>query len=860
MSPLTRPPRALEAFLRSVLPGGVDGDTILGDLREEYSAHRAKSVLRALLWYLVQLILITGAYGPGSLVRLLGPLGGLQIAFRGMARAPGFTASVVMTVALAIGLGAAVFSAADAVLFRSLPFDEPDELVRIWAWETESDSRFVESTYPDIAAFRETSVFEAVAGMSLMTRPLIDGTADPVSTTVIRTSPEFFGLLGIQPLLGRMPDAEDRRSGRSVVAISEALWRTRFGTDPDVLGREIDLLDDRFTVVGVIPSALAYPEAGDVWRLLTLDEIEDDDREVELIARLRGDVTEEQVQAEVTRIAAGLAAARPSSHGGHTAWVQPMHAMLVKDARTPLLLFLAAAASILLIACLNVSNLFLARALSRTRMVAVRAALGASRRRLAAEQVLETLSYVALGGVLGLGIGRVALDVMAGIMPDMPRVGEAALDLRVVVVVGLVTLVTGMTVGLLPTVQTLQADPNRALRGEGSSHRSRSRKSVRRVIVIAEVALATALTVTGVLLTRSLQNSLATDWGFDSARLVWMIINPIDHRESDDEERAFLDGFEASLTAVPGVLGVTVASHDVLEPRGFRLPVDVIGAPARDNPDREASLRAVSPGFWETTGAELLTGRPLDARDGPDGLSSIVVNERFVDELIPPGEEPIGTRVGVLGGEWEVVGVAGDIRTDADHPAQTLMYFPLSRFPQLGFRALVRTTVEPAELIPSLKSAAWSVDPTLPLDQVGVVEDAIAARVAGPRFNMIVVGVFAALALALSATGVYGVLMFEVNSRRDEIGIRRALGAGRERVTRWVLGDALKLGAYGLLAGILLSVWASRAIESLLFGVTASHWQSYVPAVLILCAVGFVATWMPLRSALKVQPVEALKG
>ena len=237
----------------------------------------------------------------------------------------------------------------------------------------------------------------------------------------------------------------------------------------------------------------------------------------------------------------------------------------------------------------------------------------------------------------------------------------------------------------------------------------------------------------------------------------------------------------------------------------------------------------------------------------------MVVNERFARELIPTGGDPIGARVSALGREWEVVGVTGNVRTDVTRPAETLMYLPMARFPQLGRRTLVKTRVDPTALIPTLKSAVWSVDATLPLDQVGVVEDAIAARVAAPRFNLIIVGVFAALALTLSATGVYGVLMFEVASRRDEIGIRQALGAGKERVTRLVLGDAVGLGVAGLAAGMLLSVWASGAIESLLFGVVPTDWRLYAPTVLVLGAAGLVAAWVPLRSALRVQPVEALK-
>jgi putative ABC transport system permease protein len=611
------PPRLVTRVLRGLLGEGPDARSIIGDLHEEYQAIACdRGRVRAALWYWRQALGTGLSYarpGRAALDRLRQDLG---FAMRGLRREPGFAAAVIATLALAIGAGTAIFSVVDGVLLRPLPFDAPHELVRVWASNERTGDPYVDLMYSDIEPFRRAgSAFASISGLSVAPRVMMDERGQNREDILVgRSTSDLFETLGVEPVLGRLYTVDDARTGTQLVVISHELWQRRFSGAADVIGRFVHLDVRGFEIIGVLPPRMGYPESVHAWRALTAEEMEDDDREVHLVARLAEGARPSAAQAEVASVAASLADATPETHADLGAWLQPLQAMVVRDVEAALWALLGAVGVLLLIACLNTANLLLARAARSGHEVAIRTALGASRPRIVAMRLTESLVLAGLGGVAGLALGRWVLSFMLGLSPELPRVETVELDLRVVGVMTAVTALAGILFGVAPALHAASTPPQRTLREDTprATHGGR-RLRLQAGLVTTELALSTVLVVVAVLLGSTFRTAVTYDRGFEFDNLVAITVDPMHPPEEGDATRAYFASILERVRRLGGVREAAVSSHPVLEPRGFRVPVAVEGAPVV-TPTPMAYVNIVSHGLFATAGIALVEGRGVFVR------------------------------------------------------------------------------------------------------------------------------------------------------------------------------------------------------------------------------------------------------
>ncbi len=796
----------------------------------------------------------------------------LRYAVRTLRKSPGFTAVAVTTLALGIGANAAIFSIVDVVLLRSLPFDDPDRIVRVWAADRESGEEFLESTFADIIAFREQNrSFSEVAAFSLAPRYLTDPYGGPSTATVARISGDLFRVLGISPAYGRGFLPEDARSGERVVILSHRIWRGRYGGDPDILGRTISIRQQPYTVVGIMPASYDYPKAAEMWRPFSSQEYQDDDRELQVIARLAPGVTVEQASEDVGLIARGLEELNPDN-ANITAWVQPMHSMLVRNVRVPLILLLSAVGVVLLIACANIANLLLARKTSREREISVRIALGAGRSRLLRQLLTESLLVALLGGVAGITLGHWVLDFIVSISPaDTPRILEVALDGRVIAIMAAVTVLAGVAFGTLPALQASKANFRATLMagGGGAGATTVTKQRAQRGLVVAEIALSTVMVIGAALLITSFNRQLRLDRGFETERILTVPIHPPGHFESNANVLAFFNDIQSRVRQIPGVESAVMSTTSPMDPLGLRVRVRVQGGAESAGSGQgqgrggrpQALVKMVSTRFFEALGIELIRGRTFTDRDDVNGQQVAVVNEAFSRAFLGDGDiDPVGRVVETYFPDLRIVGVVSDLTPQAGSVQRPTMYLAFNQFPIAGVKLMVRTAGDPLDLAPAIRDLIWERDPTIPLNEISTIERAITATVASPRFNMFLVGLFASLALILAAVGVYGVTSYTVGQRTREIGLRQALGAQEKSLLWMVLGQGVKMAAIGVAIGLLGAFWLSRLIASLLYDVAPTDPVTFATVALILVMVATAACYFPARRALAVDPVEALRS
>ena len=860
--PGTGPPRLGEWILRRVLPGGIDGAAIVGDLHQEFGElARSRGRIRACAWYWRQVFALSVGYSTIGRASLERRGQDLRFALRGIAREPAFSAAVVATLALGIGAGTAIFSVVDGVLLRPLPFPEPDRLVRVWASNDRTGQAYLDAIYPDIQAFADgVSSFSSLAGFSTAPHVMLDrGMENPESVTVARASGGFFSTLGVTPLVGRAFDAGDTGRDQAVALISQGLWERRFARDPSAIGQFVHLDTRGYTIIGVVPSGVEYPEGAQVWRPLTAEEMEDDDREVQLVAKLAPGADSRVANGEVLSVAAGLAEARPDTHGDIGAWIQPLQAMVVRDVRTALFALLGAVGLVLLIACVNTANLLLARSARRSHEVAIRTALGASRSRIVALHLTESLLLAALGGAGGLLLGRWALDFMLTMSPAIPRLASVTLDLRVVGIMATVTTFAGVAFGVGPALHVAGTTPDGSLRdaSHGATD-SGKRMRLQSGLVTGEIALSTMLAVLAVLLFATFRTALTHDRGFRFDNLVAINVDPLHPPATGDETRAYYGSVLERVMAVPGVRDVGLSSHEILEQRGFRMPVLVGGFDAGlDVP--ETTVRTVDRGFFWAAGIAMLAGRTFSETGGADDDVDLVVNERFVDLHLAGVGQPLGQDLDLDWTRGSVVGVAHDVSPGLGEPAEPIVYVPFERIGSPGMWLVIRSVGDPAPLIPEVRRRIRTVDQYALLQRVTVLEQSVETSIAPERFNMLLVASFALMALSLAAVGIYGVTSFSVATRRNEIGIRRALGANGPRVAREVAQRVGVLTALGVAIGIGASAAGGRLLMSLLAGVTPTDPAVLGGVALLLTGVAALATAVPVFQAVCIDPSEALR-
>ncbi|PYP42108.1 MAG: permease [Gemmatimonadetes bacterium] len=795
-------------------------------------------------------------------------LADLRYAARRLRSAPGFTAITVLTLAVGIGGTSAIFSAVNPILFQPPPYPEAGRIAMVW--EAFNAGGRQEGTYGMYAELKDRArSLESIAVLRPW-EPTMTGPAQPERFAGQRVSASYFHVLGVSPSLGRDFDAaEDRFGGPRVVILGDAVWRRRFGADSAIIGRSIVLDGDPWVVIGVMPRSfenVLAPQAG-VWAPLQHDLTEYSwGHHLRTVARLKPGIPIAQASREVDALGRALAKQHTDSYGPRAAFA--VHALqddLTRGIKPALLAILAAVTLVLLIACVNVTNLLLARGVQRRAEFALRAALGAGRKRLVRQLLTESLALATLGGALGAVVAALGVRALVALAPSgLPRVGAIAVNGPVLAFDLVLTTLIGLAFGVFPALQAARSDPGQELQ-HGSRRMVGGHRKTRGALVVAEVALALVLLVGSGLLLRSLRRLFAIDSGFDGSHLLTMEVQVAGHRY--DADGATVRFFEQALEAVRGVPGVSTAALTSQLPLSGDL--DEYGVHVELNPTDRVEAGStfrygVSPGYIETMRIPLRKGRVFDERDRSGAPPAALVSESFARTVLK-GADPIGRRMRIgppTGDPYTVVGVVGDVRQVSLALSEAnAIYIPESQwhFDDNPMSLVVRTRGDAAALAPAIRRAIWSVDKDQPIVRVAMMDDLLAATAAERRFALILFEAFGLAALVLAAAGIYGVLSGSVAERTREIGVRAALGASRKRILALVLGQGLGLAAAGIAIGLLGAAVATRALIAMLFGVSRLDPVTYLAVIGLLAAVSVLACAVPAWRAARVDPARTLR-
>ncbi len=813
----------------------------------------------------------------------------LKYAVRSLARQPGFTAITVGTVALAIGANTAIFSVVQGVLLKPLPYEDPGELVVIWANLTNRDVAKFPVSPPDLRDIREQgTLFEEMGGVITFTQSLTGGDAEPEIVDVAGTTANLFDVLGVEPFIGRgfeaadadpvPPDTDAAAIPPAVVMLSYEIWQRRYGGDRDVVGRTIDINNNASVVVGVLPPRTrlhfgvgTLTQEIDLWTPLRIDVNAWPARRNVLwavVARLADGVSMEQASAEVAGISARL---RADSNLRETAgWqldLREMRAELTEEVRPVLLALFGAVAFVLLIACANVSNLFLVRASGREREFAVRASLGGSRGAVVRQLLLESGVLAVAGGALGLGLAVGGNRVLMALRPaDLPRMESIGLDLPVLGFTAVASLLAALLFGLFPALKASNPRLTDALKDRGRSSSLASQKRFRNGVVVAEVALSLVLMVGAGLMIRSFVALQRVDPGFEPQGVLTFNLALPGNRYSPVERTNFMDQFDASLGALPGVTDVAAAStvplQNSLAALGRYGPLE---ARTDESLYGQAAFRVVRPGYFETMRTALVEGAWFAPEHFVDSSAVVLVDEVLAEKL-SPNASPIGSRMLVRFTtlepvEVEIIGVVRHQRGPslAEDGTEGVYVTHLYAGTPGNMAYAVRTGGDPAALLPDVRRILRDMDPLLPLSDVRTMDERVSESMTETRFALAVIGAFGALALALAAIGIYGVLSHIVRQRVGEIGVRMALGAETGGILSLVLREAMTLTAVGVAIGLVASVWTTRLMRGLRVGADPVDPVTYATVAVGFFAVALLASAAPVRRATSVDPVVALR-
>ncbi|MEE8526477.1 MAG: ABC transporter permease [Thermoanaerobaculia bacterium] len=785
------------------------------------------------------------------------------------------TLIATLTLALGIGANTAILSVVRGVLLQPLPFSEPERLVRLYhAWDDEPEAEgFV--TAPGFVDFRNlTEVFDGLACVYTYNEIGNDLTGGdlPERVSSTRVSSGFFEVLGFRPLLGRTFHRDEERPGVRVTVISHRLWQRRFEGDPAIVGSSLTLDGEPTTVLGVMPADFRMPigREVDLWTPQDLQLGGWNNRRnnfLSVVGRLRSGVTLGQAQAALKVLAARLAEEYPDSNSDRFARLVPLHEDVVGRTRPMLYVLWGAVALVLLIACLNVANLLLVHGAGRERELAVRAALGSGRWGLARQLLTESLVLAVLGGVAGAVVAFAGIRALLVLRPDaLPRIDAIAFDAPLFVLSAALTLGTGLVFGLAPAWQAGRVDLDRALRqgGRGGGAGVRLRR-LRHLLVIVQVALALMLSVGAGLLTKSFVKLSQVHLGFRTEGITSFQVHLPDARYGDAEDRVrFYQGFFDKVESLPGVQAVGAISKLPASGRyhdwGFRIEGRPEPAAGEERP--AADMRCVDGKYFEAMGIPLMSGRLLGRQDRADSPLSVVVNETLARKYWPGGGDPLGERVRVGREFWTIVGVIGDTRHARRETSVPRIYLPHGQFAanrNWSLTQVVRATVAVPGLMDAVRRQLAELDPQLIVHRVRPLTAIVDGDVARERFAMLLMAAFAATALILAAVGLYGLLTYFVQQRRREIGIRMALGARSRHVRRLVAGQGLALTVAGLAFGLAGAVVLSRWLASLVFEIPVTDPATFVTMAGLLLAVAVVAGLVPVRRAVRVEPLEVLR-
>ena len=791
--------------------------------------------------------------------------------------------SIVAVIALALGIGAntAIFSVVNAVLLRPLPFPEPEKLVSLFEADTQRGLVRGSHSYPNFLDMRaQQDVFERVSSYH-GSDYILTGRGEPARLQGLVATADLFPLLGVQPLLGRtfLPEEDKPSENGRVAIISEQLFRKRFNSDASILNQAITLDGRPFTVVGVMPASFEFPiqnEPIDLWTTIAADASGEDPitaargaHFLQVIGRLKPGVTEQQAQAELTTIAARLEQQYPDTNTHRTLRLESALAAVVGDIRPALLILLGAVACVLLIACANVANLLLARATSRHREMAIRAALGASRLRVIRQLLTESVILSLLGGVVGLLLAVWWSDLLVALgKDDIPRALHVGIDWRVLGFTLGVSLLTGLIFGLAPAQHSARGELVEALKdaSRGTSESGR-RGGLRNLLVVSELAIAVVLLVVAGLLIQSLWRLRNVDSGLQPHNVLTFNVTLPEVKYNTARQSQFFIDLKSRLEATPGIQAASSIYPLPLNGERFVISFEIEGRPMapKDHPSGEFFTTGV--GYFRTMGIPIIRGRDFDDRDKYGATPVVIVSETFARQIFP-NEDPIGKRIrpGISTIDddkptmREIVGVVGDVHNqNLSTVPKPAYYVPQTQVPFNQLVMVAKTNAEPHGMISAVTKDVAAMDADVPLFGVKSMDEYLSASVAAPRFNTTLLSIFAGVALVLTIVGLYGVMSYSVVQRTNEIGIRLALGAQSRDVLLMIIKQGSKLIVVGLVIGLAGAFAATRVIGSLLFGVKTRDPFTFVAAALLLAIVGLLACYVPAWRATKVDPLEALR-
>jgi len=796
----------------------------------------------------------------------------LRYAFRMLLKSPGFSIIAIITLALGIGANSAIFSVIDTVLLRPLPFPQPNELAMLWSAPQRGTGRETFS-YPDYKDFREQAKSFQSLATYVQASTVLSTSGDPIELEGVAATSDIFQVLGVRPMLGRAySPTDDTPDGRVVIFTYEA-WHRYFNGDARIIGRQVRLALNPYTVIGIMPRGFRFPVDAQSDYLVPVQPLVANATKVRgahffrVIGRLQPGVTPPQAQAEAASIAARLEKLYPNTNTDRSANVVSFHQDLTGDVRPALLVVLAAVFFVLLIACANVANLLLARATARQREIAIRTALGASRARIVRQLLAEGLLLALLGAAGGLVLAWWSIDLLRSLGPqDIPRLEEIEVNFAVVIFTFLSAIVSTLLFALVPAFQVTRPDLNMALQEGNRSGASRESHRLRGVLVVSQVALSLLLLAGAGLLIKSFANLRATDPGFDPTQVLTAeLVLPRGKYAEPEKQRAFFQRFLSQLAVLPGIESFGGASPLPFSDSDSANSFWIAGRPdpgPGNHPD--ASNLLVTAEYFRTMHIPLLTGRFFERRDTKDGPPVAIVNEALVQKFFP-GMNPLGQHL-LIDQEnsqlsVEIVGVVAGSRHDSLAVAPKPEYYlPLEQNPTRVMPFVFRTPVRNlAALQGSLRRIIQQIDRDIFVPELVPMETKIGSSLAQPRFNMFLLGSFAAVALVLAAIGIYGVIAYSVAQRTREIGIRMALGAQRRDVLRMILRQSMLIIGMGLVIGLFGAFALTRWMGSVLYGVGAHDLSIHGLVLIVLAGAGLIASYIPARRAMAVDPMVALR-
>ena len=799
-------------------------------------------------------------------------LNDLRHGVRLLLRSPGFSFVAVATLAIGIGANTAIFSVVNTLLIQRLPYTDADRLVIVWEHNLPRDRKNNVVSPGNFMHWREMNrVFEDIAAVGMTFNLTLTGHGEPVEIPFQYVSAAFFPIVGVQPQAGRWFTNEEDRPGTRSVIISDRLWRTRLDSDPGILDRALTVQGQSYSVVGIMPPGFSFlDKTVDMWVPVGFpaDARTPRGRWIMTVARLKPGVSVQQAQQDMGRVAAELTAKFPDFNTGWTARVVPVREQLTGDVRPALFVMLGAVGFVLLIACANVANLLLARATSRQRELAVRAALGADRGRLIRQLMAESLILAVSGGVAGLALAWWGLQVLRAFVAEqipIQRLEMVGVDRYVLAFTLVASVLSGLLFGLVPALTAAGSRLNDSLKEGGRTGSGARGKRARSAFVVVEIALALVLLVGAGLLVRSFVRLMDVDAGFETARTVTMRLSLPGARYREDARAIqFYQQLFESIDRLPGVQASGGVSFLPLAKLGSATGYTVVGQPLPPmGQEPVADVRVITNQYFKSMGIPLVRGRLFDERSSGDAQNKVIVNEALVRRHWP-GEDPIGKRIKISWSddrEDEIVGVVGNVRhSGLDAEARSTTYWPYARNPYAAMTVTVRTTGDAASVVSAIRGFVRDRDPDLAVADIKTMDQVVSRSVAQRRLMMVMLGIFAAAALLLSAVGIYGVIAYGVTQRTQEIGIRLALGAQRADVLKMIVGQAAWLSVVGIAFGAAGALLLTRLMTDLLFQVKPFDPVTFAAVACGLVLVALLAGYVPGRRATRVDPVVALRA